>query len=517
MIVTDFSIPVSMRDGVKLSTIILKPERENSFPVFLLRTPYSAKKMLVAAKLVVQQFNSIVVLQDCRGRYDSEGVFRVCEEKEDTIDTIKWIDNQEWFNGELHIFGPSYLGYIGLQILDEEDIEIKTIFAPKVLGDVKYSIHRGDVLQYHWALPWAIMTSTRIQSPLDLINGTWPEAYKTAYESNIKDAVRNFGWPEQIWQFFLNPLDSPIWEQYDIRGSNPLQTRICLIGGWYDFLLNATLKTYEDLIKRGGIKPDLILGPWSHNGYLESQAGIETWDFGKVGKGNFIQDMSEFLEREKTNAEQIIKVFILRLNEWLELDSWPPNQVEHTVLYLSEDQLLSDSVSEEETVLQYEIDIDNPVPTLGGIVWESYKPIEPGPTDQSSLRNRDDILRFYTEPLKKDLTILGFSSVDIWIKTDVPETHLTAKLVVVESDGTQRIFQDGILRVLGPTTNYEKKSIDLLATGILLEKGEKLGLEISWSNFPKYALHPPSDKNTHSILLSKDSPSCLNLSVLTQE
>ena len=310
MVVTDFSVPVTMRDGVNLSTIIVKPEKGDSFPVFLIRTPYSAKGMFLVAKTVTEQFNSVTVLQDCRGRYDSEGQFRVCDEKDDTLDTVGWIKKQNWSNGDLHIFGPSYLGYVGLQVLDD-DIDIKTIFAPTVLGDVQYSIYRGNVLQYHWALPWSIMASTRVQSSLKFINSTWPEAYNLAKQNPIESLVKILGWPDHIWQFFITPGDDPLWKKYDVIGQKPLNTRICLVGAWYDFLLNATLKTYDDLINRGGQKPDLIIGPWSHNGYLASQAGVEEWEFGKEGTSNFFKDLSDFLDREKTNANQLIRTLIM--------------------------------------------------------------------------------------------------------------------------------------------------------------------------------------------------------------
>ena len=512
MVVTDFSIHVKMRDGINLSTIVVKPDVGSDFPVFIVRTPYNAKGMFTAAKMVSKNFNSVIVVQDCRGRYDSEGLFRVCDEREDTIDTIKWIKEQSWFNGDLHIFGPSYLGYVGLQVLDE-DINIKTIFAPTVLGDLKYSIHRGNVLQYHWALPWSIMTSTRVQNSLNFINNTWPEAYNLAIKNPMNKLVKILGWPDQIWRFFIKPLDDPLWNEYELGGKKSLDTRICLIGGWYDFLLNATLKTYDDLVNRGGIKPDLIIGPWSHNGYLASQAGFEEWEFGKESQSNFIQDLSDFLKREEKNTSQLIKTFILRSNRWVDLDSWPPSQIEEKKLYLqSNSKLFENPQYDELNELVIEVDISNPVPTLGGIVWESFDPVEPGPRDQKSLYDRNDLLLFYTNSLEDDLTLLGPSSVDLWVKTDTEETHFTAKLVVVETDGAERIFQDGIIQVLGPIEEYRKITIDLLSTGITLYKNEKLGLEISWSNFPKYYL-PSIDKSAkQSVAISKKTPSCLNIS-----
>jgi putative CocE/NonD family hydrolase len=511
----DFSVYVEMQDGVKLSTIIVQPETKGKYPVILLRLPYNAKNFYYAARKILEQFNFVAVIQDSRGRYDSEGTFKVLEEKEDTIDTIKWISKQEWFNKELHIFGASYLGYVGLQVLNEEGIKIKTIFAPTVLGDAKDAIYRGDVLQYHWALCWSIMCSTRHQSSLKLVNSTWPEAYNLVLDNPVEDLVKILGWPDQIWKFFITNPDDKLWKKFDLEYSSNIDARICLVGAWYDFLLNSTLDTYDKLLRQGKVKADLIIGPWSHNGYLASQAGIESWDFGKDGKGNFVLDFAAFLEREKKDAEQFISVFILRANKWLQLESWPPAETNEQIFYLTENNELASKPSDiKEKEYTINVNPKNPVPTLGGLVWESFAPIEPGPVNQKKLIERKDAIRFYSEPFDDKVTFLGKTIVELWVKTNAPETHFTAKLNVVEYDKSERIFQDGILRVKGPIKDYQKITIDLLATGIEIKKGEKISLEISWSNFPKYLLPNLKGSTSQNIIVSSKKPSCLKLNKL---
>ncbi|MCK5185467.1 MAG: CocE/NonD family hydrolase, partial [Candidatus Heimdallarchaeota archaeon] len=108
---------VRTRDGIDLATIVVMLDKKEKIPAMLIRTPYNAVKILGIAKTLVQELNLGVVLQDCRGRFDSNGTFRVFQEKEDTLDTIAWIKQQDWFNGDLHIFGASYLGYIALEVL----------------------------------------------------------------------------------------------------------------------------------------------------------------------------------------------------------------------------------------------------------------------------------------------------------------------------------------------------------------------------------------------------------------
>ena len=518
MKIIEVSSNVKTRDGVNLATFTVLPETREKIPAMLIRTPYSAEKKLGIAKTLVQEFNQGVVLQDCRGRFDSKGTFKVFLEKEDTLDTIAWIKQQNWFNGDLHIFGASYLGYVALEVLGLNEAPIKSVFAPTILGDIKDSIHRGGVLQLHWALPWAIMTAKQKQHPWSEVGGSWPENYDITIKQSYKKALEILGWPDHIWQLFTSGAENPIWNEFSLSiGSSPLP-KFRLIGAWYDFLLNSTLSTYEWLVKKGNIKPDLIIGPWSHNGYLSSQAGIESWEFGKAGKSNFIEDMRDFLIRVDQNAPQIIKVFILRSNKWLNLKSWPPEKAITEKRYLApNNQLSANNPNEEINELEITADHSNPVPTKGGMLWESFDPITPGPVDQSSLRSRKDILRFISKPLDHNYCLLGPIKVILWVKTKSLEAHFTAKLNFIDSEDKEIIIQEGIQRVSGSMEDFQKITIDLLAAGIALKKNEKLSLEISWSNYPKYSLPQINDPIKQSIAFGKAMPSCVVLTFIENE
>ena len=509
---------VRTRDGIDLATIVVMLDKKEKIPAMLIRTPYNAVKILGIAKTLVQELNLGVVLQDCRGRFDSNGTFRVFQEKEDTLDTIAWIKQQDWFNGDLHIFGASYLGYIALEVLGLKDAPMKSVFAPTILGNIKDSIHRGDVLQLHWALPWAIMIAKQKQYPWSEVGGSWPENYDITIKQSYKKALEILGWPDHIWQLFTSGADNPLWNEFNlVIGSDPLP-KFCLVGAWYDFLLNSTLSTYEWLVKKGNIKPDLIIGPWSHNGYLASQAGIESWEFGKAGKSNFIEDLRDFLLRIDQKSPQVIKAFILRTNKWVNLNSWPPENVITEKRYLApSNQLSKEIVNEEEIELGIIADYSNPVPSLGGMLWESFDPITPGPVDQSPLRNRKDILRFISKPQEHDSCLLGPIKVILWVKTKSPEAHFTAKLNFIDSDDKEIIIQEGIQRVAGPLENFQEITIDLLATGIALKKNEKLSLEISWSNYPKYSLPQIQNTINQSIAFGKTMSSYVILPFFENE
>ncbi len=509
-----FNVPVMMQDGVELSAIIALPEEKGRFPSVLVRTPYNAQGMFSLLRVVAPLFEMAWVLQDTRGRYNSGGeAFIPMGEREDTLDTIAWMRRQSWCNGDIHVFGPSYLGYVGLQVLGEADI--KTLFAPMTFSSPEDGlVYRSGVLQLHWALPWSIMTSTRVQAPLANVNGEWPAAYR----QTLPEAVRNLGWPDHVWKMFLTTADDAMWKGFEAVSEDPVRTRVLLIGGWYDFMLGSALSTYQTLSWKGGSKPDLIIGPWSHNGYLQSQEGLGDFDFGDEGKSNVVADFAELLKREREKSPQLIKAFIMRGNRWVNLSSWPPHDIVEKRLYIGVDGTLNEeSTKGGPREMGFEVDPANPVPTLGGSVWEFKETLTPGPTDQRPLRDRDDILRFYTQPFRESTSLLGPLSAHLWVGIEVPEAHFTAKLVLVKKADRENIVQDGIIAVKGPSAAYALAVIDMLATGIEVRRGERLGLEVSWTNFPKYALPPIKEPTRQSIRTSEDMPSYLSISILPGE
>ncbi|MHA1577249.1 MAG: CocE/NonD family hydrolase [Candidatus Thorarchaeota archaeon] len=508
-----FAQPVEMRDGIELSTILFIPTESDKFSTVLIRTPYSAKGYLAAVDALKHAGSFAIVLQDTRGRYDSEGQFTPFKEKEDTQDTISWIKKQAWSNGRIIVMGPSYLGYVALQVLDDEGDSIDAVFAPMTFSrPYDGLVYRNGVLHLHWALPWSIMTSTRVQTSLARVNGTWPENYIGA----LPEKVKFLGWPDHVWQQFLAPKATNDWLKDAAEISKPLKTRVCLVGGWFDFMLGATFSTFNDLQNAGGQPPDLILGPWGHNGYLHSLPGLGDFDFGKEGKAKPAVDFMEMVTRSMTGANQFIRAYILRKDEWIALDSWPPSTelVESQILHLDSGFTLNLETPKNDSEYTINVDPSNPVPTIGGTVWEFPPHLEPGPADQSSLSEREDVLRFFGEPATQPYTILGPISAKLWVTSESSETHFTTKMLLVDADGKQRVLQDGIVRVKGPLDDYAQISVDMLAIGIQIEKAERIGFEVSWSNFPKYEVPIINGSWSQRLKSTADQPSLVEISVI---
>ena len=175
----------------------------------------------------------------------------------------------------------------------------------------------------------------------------------------------------------------------------------------------------------------------------------------------------------------------------------------------------------------------DPVPTTGGANMHFF--LEGvGIKDQNAVERRDDVLVYTSAPLKEDLTLTGRLKAILYATTEGKQTDFTAKLVEVRADGYARNIEDGIKR--GPDA-VDGKEIDIMepgmvyrftvgmgATGIRIPKGNRLRVEISSSNFPKYSRNPntgesPEDATEfqrveQTILHTSEYPSHVVLPVL---
>ena len=142
----------------------------------------------------------------------------------------------------------------------------------------------------------------------------------------------------------------------------------------------------------------------------------------------------------------------------------------------------------------YAYDPADPVPTLGGNIME---PSLRGPYDQAPLDDRDDILRFVTDPFAARTEITGPIRAEIYAASSARDTDFMVKLVVVKPNGVAFNLVDGVIRaryrdgfeeprLIEPGKVY-KYDIDLWATSYVLSPGDRLRVDITSSNFPRLA------------------------------
>src|SRR5207253_1799142 len=194
-----------------------------------------------------------------------------------------------------------------------------------------------------------------------------------------------------------------------------------------------------------------------------------------------------------------------------------------------------------ETPDKFTYDPANAVPTVGGSLCCDAAHYEPGPRDQRTIENRNDVLVYSTKPLAEDMEVTGPVTLELWAKSSAVDTDFTAKLVDVSPSGFATNLTDGILRMryrdsqerpemMNPDQVY-KISVDLWATSNVFKKGHILRLEVSSSNFPRFDRNlnngttryirtgdgPSADQfvtATNAVLHDTDHPSALILPII---
>jgi putative CocE/NonD family hydrolase len=200
-----------------------------------------------------------------------------------------------------------------------------------------------------------------------------------------------------------------------------------------------------------------------------------------------------------------VRVFLMGANRWIEDREWPPAGTRMTPFFL-ESRKYANTLDGTGTLAAhpahaqapdtYVYDPRNPVPTRGGAVCCNPKVFPWGPMDQRPVEKRQDVLVYTTPPLKKELQVVGPIRVVLYASTSARDTDFTAKLVDVLPSGEARNLTDGILRLryrdsveyAAPAKPGEvyKLTIDAGVTANVFQKGHRIRLEISSSNFPRF-------------------------------
>jgi predicted acyl esterase len=491
-------VMVAVDDSVRLATRVYLPQEDGRYPAVLLRSPYGAENTAWLAEYLAPH-GYAVVMQAVRGLNGSEGqFFPFAYEKADGMATLEWLLNQPFCNGDVGLWGVSYLGFAANEVASTGHPAVKAMFLLSAWSDLGPFISHGGSFHLMAHLPWFIMFAGGESPPAE----AWPHIYRAT----------------PIAQFFQGAdlMEQMFEEPYDYAH---FTMPIMHVTGWYDYIYTNTLGTYESIT---GQVPDaaeqrLIVGVWPHNNALNGQTNAGDEDFGADAAWG-IEKVNEITKRwfdlhlkgidGGLGSEAPVQLFVMGSNDWRDFDSWPPAAVKWQPWYVDCAErangsagtgTLTTSMTHERDSDQFIFDPNDPVPTRGGANWHLIKGNQ-GVLDQSELESRQDVLVYTSDPLASALTLVGPVQATVYAASEGRNTDFTAKLVEVRSDGYARNIVDGIVRAshlfgLDSTNSLEpgkvyKYDIDMGATAIRLDSGSQLRLEISSSNFPKYDRNP---------------------------
>lgn len=516
-------VMVPMRDGVSLATDIYLPAGEAArdtqrFPVILERTPYDKTapsrsertpgnprplSRVRVAEFFVQR-GYVVVYQDCRGRYKSEGEFvKYLSDGNDGYDTCAWILEQPWSNGRIGTMGLSYAAHTqgALGSAGAPGVAAMFLDSGGFSNSYQGGIRQGgafELKQATWAFNNAIESPEIQRDPAKLA------AMKAI---DIREWFRKMPWSrgnspvslakeyeDYLFEQWEKGSFDDYWKQLGIYAQGFYDkfpdAAMVHMSSWYDPYPRTATDNYMALSKRKRGPVRLIIGPWTHGDRQLTYAGDV--DFGPAATvdGNLASDFLTLRARwfdrylkgasNGVDAEPRVRLFVMgggrgrknaegRLDHggrWRSERDWPIPDAKWTPYYFHRSGLLSTSRAPEDfTWDEYEYDPRNPVPSIGGTITSGQPVMVGGAFDQREgprffgsrepyrpLAERRDVLVFQSRPLEEEVEVTGPITAHLWIASNCPDTDFTAKLIDVYPpnvdypDGFAMNLTDGILR-----------------------------------------------------------------------
>lgn len=510
--VTQLQVMAPMRDGIHLATNIFRPSGASLFPTILIRTPYGKGVEPTANHVAFVEHGYAVVIQDVRGRHESQGAFLpLTQEGPDGEDTLNWIAKQPWSDGKIGMLGGSYLGIVQWKVALLANPHLKAMF-PWVSGDDDYRdrfYSTGGALKLGHRLLWLEENMRDYGLPA-------PEFAKYILTLPLRRAdVAATGRRLSLFQQALDHPDfDAYWQALSVQKQlKDVTVPVFSVGGWYDNYVESDLDAFCLLQKHNPVNR-IMIGPWPHN-IGEKFQGVDFGPEAKVGLRRVELDWFDTWLKGKPSAlpQSPVRIFVMGADQWRDENEWPIARAQPTRLYLESGGRANTGSGNGELSPQvplsskkhappdtYTYDPRHWTPTRGGAVCCTPSIFPWGPLDQRPLEKREDVLVYSTAPLPADLEVTGHIQVTLFASSSALDTDFTAKLVDVFPDGLARNLTDGIQRARyrnslskpellkpGEVTKFQ---IDAGVTSNLFRQGHRIRLEISSSNFPRFDRNP---------------------------
>jgi putative CocE/NonD family hydrolase len=505
---------VTMRDGIRLHTKVWRPLQPGRYPVVLSRG-YGPTGPAYAGPLVNAGY--IYVGQATRGHGSSEGAHGVAEryvaDGRDGYDTLTWIAQQPWSDGNIAMYGKSY--WAGTQWLAavEQHPNLKAIM-PQVMN--------ADLWQcaYHCngALSLALAAGGRAfdkSSSEDIGKFGWDRFFRHLPLISLDEVVpgKHEKGATELWkQYVSHSTFDDYWQAVSLRGDGQdgkykkITIPVYLMGGWYDYYAGAAFTSFQRLREAGSTQDfRIVINPSDHLNRIPGDR-----DFGSEAAKDELALATRWLDyvlkgiENGVKDEPPIRIFVMGTNVWRSEREWPLARTRFTKYYFhAEDGSRTGRLDRHapggELQTSYSYDPDNPVPTLGGnhsvIDRNLAGIIRAGAVDQRANETRPDVLVFTGAPLAEDLEVTGPIRMVLYAASSAPDTDFTAKLIDVYPDGTAYNLTEGIIRarfrksvwedpeLLVPGRIYEY-TLDLHPTSNVFLSGHSVRVHLTSSNFP---------------------------------
>ncbi|MDB9953747.1 CocE/NonD family hydrolase [Porticoccaceae bacterium] len=512
------NVLIPMRDGVQLAMDILIPGGIGPFPVILTRTPYDKISSCNPAAEDFARRGYVVALQDCRGRFNSDGDFDPFrQEHSDGFDTIEWLAEQDWCNGKVGMIGGSYVGQTQWYAASQAPKALKAIVpteSPPGNLFLNEPMYGGVMIQC--MVEWMSLMGRRSfqKDSMQSIYAEHRDYYEplTAKKSG-EAAGANCHWWEEVW--LNHPHADNFWhecgyEQYWKDITVPALN----ITGWWGMNFLGAPRNFVGMREQGATPEAregqrLVIGPWPH--LVNTTRTLNGQDFGP----DAVTDLSAYtlkffdywLKDKKDNGlnkDDSVHVFVVGADQWWQADTWPLPGTTPTPLYLhsggNANTHRGDGVADftkpnaNEPDDTYISDPNDPV----RMHWN----LREGPVDDRVATNHPSILCYTSDVLTDAIDVVGDVTGVLFASSSAKDCDWHVRLVDVHPDGTARFLCHGALKaryrkgfnknVLLTPNEVTRFDIDMTATGIRFLPGHRIRIEIASSWFNRF------DRNTQT-------------------
>lgn len=471
---------ISMRDGIKLHTVVLKPaDIAEPLPFLIQRTPYGVdgtnRATFSASRPELARDGYIYVAQDIRGRFKSEGEFvmsrpevdhnprtdpsprggkdhNAVDESTDANDSVEWLlKNIPGNNGRAGFVGTSYPGFLAMEAGIDPNPAVKAISPQAPMIDVWMGddfFHNGAFRQtygYDYVFGMeASKTQTEVSYGKDK-DGKPKDGFDYFLErgSFVEDAKKSgVKQPFPTWKLFLDhPSYDVAWASRGVEHHlNTVAVPTLSVGGYYDQEdMWGPQEEYKMLEPHDSQHENfLVLGPWRHGSWGSSSRRLGNLNYGEpIGKefraqiearffGHYLKDEPGF-DLEDTAS------FQTGSNTWKRYPHFPPEKSQPTGLHLLGDGVLNWNEPRTPARTSYLSDPADPVPYR-------HRPIQPTYSndsqwfnwlteDQRFVTGRKDVAVWKLPVLKKDLIVTGEVMADIFASTTGSDNDMVVKLI----------------------------------------------------------------------------------------